>query len=188
MKEISLIELEDFNFTLFESIKKRKSVRDYKNLPMSLKEITYLLWSAKSVPSAGALYPLRFYLFSKNVIDLDFGFYKFDYNTNVLIKNFEDNIVEDIFKAAFYQDCIKKASILIFIAANFNVTIYKYKERGIRYVYIEAGHSSQNIYLMSTALNLGTVAIGAFNDFKVKKILKLPNEVEPLYIMPVGKI
>lgn len=188
MSEIILPKLENINFTLLESIRKRKSTRNYKKQPMVLMEIAYLLWSAKSVPSAGALYPLRFYLFSKNVIDLDFGFYRYDHDKNILIKKFDENIIENIYEASLYQDCIKEASILIFITANFNVTTFRYKDRGIRYVYLEAGHSSQNIYLIATALNLGTVAIGAFNDSKVKKILKLPNDEEPIYIMPVGKI
>lgn len=188
MKEIILPKLEDFDFSLFKSIEKRKSIRNYKNLPLNLKEITYLLWSAKSIPSAGALYPLRFYIFSKNVSDLKLGLYKYNYFENKLIKIFENDIIDEIYKEALYQDCIKKSSILIFIVADFKITTRKYGERGVRYVYIEAGHSSQNIYLMATALNLGTVAVGAFEDSKIKEILKLPINEDPIYIMPVGKI
>ena len=56
----------------------------------------------------------------------------------------------------------------------------------MQYVFIEVGHSAQNVYLEAAALNLGTVAIGAFEDKKVKSILKLPEEEDPVYIMPVG--
>jgi len=188
MEEIKLPELEDFDFSIFKSMKIRRSVRDYKNIPLSLIELSYLLWSAKSIPSAGALYPLKFYLFSKNVKELETGFYKYEIIQNKLINIFKKNIINEVYKSSLFQDCIKKSSILIFICADFNITKRKYGERGVRYVYIEAGHSSQNIYLMATALSLGTVAIGAFNDLKIKEIINLPDNENPIYIMPVGKI
>jgi len=188
MDEILLPELEDINYSIFKSIKNRKSVRDYKKIPLTLKEVSYLLWSAKSVPSAGGLYPLKFYLFSKNVIDLDIGLYKYEYNQNKLIKIFNKDILNEIYEASFNQDCIKRSSILIFICADFNITKRRYSERGIRYVYNEAGHSSQNIYLMATALNLGTVAVGAFDDLKIKKSIDLPTNEDPIYIIPVGNL
>lgn len=188
MDEILLPELEDIDFSIFKSIKNRKSVRDYKKLPLTLKEVAYLLWSAKSIPSAGGLYPLKFYLFSKNVIDLDIGLYKYEYNQNKLIKIFDKDVSNEIYEASFNQDCIKKSSILIFICADFNITKRRYGERSIRYVYNEAGHSSQNIYLMATALNLGTVAVGAFDDLKIKKSIDLPTNEDPIYIMPVGNL
>ena len=52
---------------------------------------------------------------------------------------------------------------------------------------MEIGHAAQNVYLQAAALNLGTVAVGAFYDNKVRKILNLPKGEEPLYIMPVGR-
>jgi nitroreductase len=65
----------------------------------------------------------------------------------------------------------------------------RYGPRGReRYVPMDLGHSAQNVYLQVTALGLGTVAIGAFIDDRVSEILQLPEEEEPLYIMPVGYI
>jgi nitroreductase len=52
---------------------------------------------------------------------------------------------------------------------------------------MDLGHSAQNVYLQSESLNLGTCAIGAFNDELVTKVLQLPDNEAPLYIMPVGK-
>jgi SagB-type dehydrogenase family enzyme len=63
----------------------------------------------------------------------------------------------------------------------------KYGQRGIRYVHIEVGNASQNIYLQAVSLKLGTVVIGAFDDGKVKKVLNMENAEQPLAIMPVGK-
>jgi SagB-type dehydrogenase family enzyme len=66
-------------------------------------------------------------------------------------------------------------------------TTGKYGQRGTRYVHIEVGNASQNIYLQAVSLNLGTVLIGAFDDGKVKKVLNMQNTEQPLSIMPVGK-
>ena len=62
-----------------------------------------------------------------------------------------------------------------------------YGKRGARYVDMEAGHAAQNVYLQAVALNLGTVAIGAFHDNQVAGILELTDNEIPLYIMPVGR-
>jgi len=54
------------------------------------------------------------------------------------------------------------------------------------YVHIEAGHAAQNICLQAVALKLGTVTVGAFDDAGVQKVLMLPEDEVPLYIIPAG--
>ncbi len=73
------------------------------------------------------------------------------------------------------------------IAAVYERTTGKYGERGVRYVHIEAGHAAQNLCLQATALDLGIVTVGAFNDDQVKEALGLPEDEQPLYIIPVGR-
>jgi len=53
---------------------------------------------------------------------------------------------------------------------------------------MEAGHAAQNICLEATALKLGAVTIGAFEDNRVKSCLLLPENESPLYIIPVGRL
>ncbi|MDI6826751.1 MAG: SagB/ThcOx family dehydrogenase [Candidatus Aenigmarchaeota archaeon] len=72
------------------------------------------------------------------------------------------------------------------ITADFSRTTSKYGERGERYVYLEAGHSAQNVYLQVTALNLGSVVVGAFNDQEVQNVLSIPEDHKPIYLIPVG--
>jgi SagB-type dehydrogenase family enzyme len=79
-----------------------------------------------------------------------------------------------------------EAPISIVLVAVYERTTSKYGERGIRYVQMEAGHVGQNLYLQATALGLGMVTVGAFNDDEVQEILQLPKEQKPLYIIPVG--
>jgi len=62
----------------------------------------------------------------------------------------------------------------------------KYGVRGVRYTHMEVGHAAENIMLQAVALGLGSVPIGAFNDKAVSKLLSLPKEEVPLYIIPVG--
>jgi SagB-type dehydrogenase family enzyme len=64
----------------------------------------------------------------------------------------------------------------------------KYGQRGERYVKIEAGHAAQNIHLQAVSLALGSVPVGAFNDDQVRKVLNLPANHEPLYLIPLGHI
>ncbi|GAI81506.1 unnamed protein product, partial [marine sediment metagenome] len=88
--------------------------------------------------------------------------------------------------AALNQQSIAQGAIDIVITAIYERTTRKYSDRGIRYVHMEAGHAAQNVYLQAVAMNLGMVVIGAFYDDQVKEVLNLPENEEPLYIMPVG--
>jgi SagB-type dehydrogenase family enzyme len=73
------------------------------------------------------------------------------------------------------------------MAAEFERTEVKYgKERGPRYVHLEAGHAAQNLLLQAVALGLGAVPIGAFSDDEVKEALSLPENYQPLYLISVG--
>jgi nitroreductase len=51
---------------------------------------------------------------------------------------------------------------------------------------VEAGHASQNVYLQTAALDLKTVAVGAFRDETVQRLLSMDTDQKPLYLMPVG--
>jgi SagB-type dehydrogenase family enzyme len=74
---------------------------------------------------------------------------------------------------------------VIVIAADYEVTERRYGERGTeRYVHMDAGHAAQNVHLQATALELGSVPIGAFSDRQVRGTLGI--DLTPLYIIPVG--
>ncbi len=89
-------------------------------------------------------------------------------------------------QASFGQGFVEKAAADIIICAEYSRVTAKYGSRGERYVHIEAGHAAQNIHLQAVALGLGSVPVGAFDDKAVKKVCLLPEEYEPLYIVPVG--
>jgi SagB-type dehydrogenase family enzyme len=180
-----------------EAILKRRSVRSYIDEPLSLEEISQLLWAAQGItdkerkfraaPSAGALYPLEIYVVMGNVISLEDGIYRYDPFEHEIIKLKEGDFRNDLSLAALGQSCVKNGAIDIVIAGVYDRITKKYGDRGIRYTYMEAGHAAQNVYLQAEVLNLGTVVVGAFMDDKVKNVIGMKEEENPLYILPVGK-
>jgi len=180
-----------------ESILKRRSIRDYKDQPLTLAEISQLLWAAQGItgpmglrtaPSAGALYPLEIYIVAGDIKDLADGIYKYIPQRHELICIRKGDRRSELSAAALRQPWVKNGAAVIVFSAVFERTTKKYGERGIRYVYIETGSAVQNVYLQAVSLNLGTVAVGAFIDEEVKRILNMRTEEHPICIMPVGRI
>lgn len=180
-----------------EALKNRRSIRQYKNEPLTLQQISQLLWAAQGItsesglraaPSAGALYPLEIYLVTGNVKDLLPGIYHYLPKENVLELLVKNDVRKKLATAALGQIDVEHGAVDIVITAAYGRTETKYGSRGERFVHLEAGHAAQNICLQVVSLGLATVPVGAFNDSEVKEILYLPKDEEPLYIMPVGKI
>ncbi|WP_392538644.1 SagB/ThcOx family dehydrogenase [Legionella sp. 227] len=183
------------HISIEEALKKRRSVRQYKNEAITLQHVAQLLWASQGVtsnnglrtaPSAGALYPLEVYLVSGNIEKLPAGIYHYIPAKHLLQKLKEEDVRNQLAKAAWGQKAIQLGAVDIVITAEFSRTINKYGDKGTSFVFMEAGHAAQNIYLQSVSLNLGTVSIGAFDGNQVKTILGI--QEEPLYILPIGKI
>jgi len=214
--ESEIIKLPEPNYNGNISVEKalliRRSIRDYKDEPLTLEEVSQLLWAAQGItktdmidsqylihyrttPSAGALYPLELYIVAGNVINLPEGIYKYKPVEHELIKIAEGDKRIQLSVAALNQACIRNCSAVIVFGAVYKRTTQKYLERGIRYVYMEAGHAAQNVYLQAASLNLGTVVVGGFDDDEVKKVVNMTDDEnrpllneEPLYLMSVGKV
>lgn len=177
-----------------EALVKRRSLREYKDEALTLEEISQLLWAAQGItsvwggrtaPSGGALYPLEIYLVVGKVKGLEAGVYHYRPHGHFLTNIVQGDKRFALFNAGLWQSPIKNAPVSLVICAEYPRTTQKYGERGRRYVLIEVGHVGQNIYLQVESLGLKTVAIGAFMDEAVKKVLGIKEE--PLYIMPVGR-
>ena len=187
----------DSRSSVESALLERRSIRTFSDEPVTLAEISQLLWAAQGVthrrsfrtaPSAGALYPLEIYIVAGQVTGLAAGIYRYKPNLHELSKIVEGEKRADLCRAALNQSAVKKAPVVILICAVYRRTTVKYGQRGIRYVHMEVGHSAQNICLQAVSLGLGTVPIGAFRDDQVKKILHCQADEEPLYLMPVGKL
>jgi SagB-type dehydrogenase family enzyme len=198
-KDIILLPNPEFksNGSVEEALKQRRSVRNYANDAITFKELSQVLWAAQGVtdeklgyrtaPSAGALYPLELYVVAGNVADLSSGVYKYIPDSHSIKKVQEGDLREQVAHAALEQDWVKDGAALLVFTGIFERTAAKYGQRGIQYVYIEVGHAAQNVYLQCESLGLNTGAVGAFSDSEIKTLLQLPDNEDPLYIMPVGR-
>jgi SagB-type dehydrogenase family enzyme len=180
--------------SLEEALLRRRSVREYGEEPITLEEISQLLWAAQGVtekwggrtaPSAGALYPLEMYLLAGEVKGLKTGLYHYRPGDHSISLITTEDLRRRVTKASLDQEQILNAPATLIIAAVYQRTTRKYGERGVRYVLQEIGSVCQNIHLQAESLNLGTVWIGAFDDREVKEALEVKEE--PLAIMPVGR-
>jgi len=179
-----------------EALLLRRSIREYEDEPLTLQQVSQLLWSAQGItlptygfrtaPSAGATYPLEVYVVVKErgVRELEAGIYHY------LPKSHELELVKlgdysvELMRAALDQEWVRDAAINFVINAVYERTTRRYGDRGIRYVHMEVGHVGQNVYLQCISLGLACVVIGAFYDEEVKRIVG--GIGEPLYIIPIG--
>lgn len=186
------------SISIEEALLYRRSKRFYKDLPLNTQELSQILWASQGIsdpdykfrtcPSAGALYPLEVYISILKVEGVEPGIYKYIPEKHEITQLYKNHKRDELYEASLKQEWVKWAPVVIIICASFYKTKARYGERGIRYIYIETGHCAQNIYLQCVSLGLGTVAVGAFDDDEISKILNLPKFEFPTYLMPIGKI
>jgi SagB-type dehydrogenase family enzyme len=173
----------------------RRSVREYADRPLPLADLSQLLWAAQGVtgsggyrtaPSAGGLYPLEILVAAGEVEGLESGMYRYRPGSHSLVPVSDGDKRPALFAAALDQAAVRDAPAVLIIAAVPARTTAKYGERGMRYVDMEAGHASQNVYLEARSLGLATVAIGAFMDGEVAAAAGMEEGEIPRYLMPVG--
>ncbi|MBI4963904.1 MAG: SagB/ThcOx family dehydrogenase [Desulfomonile tiedjei] len=181
----------------------KKSVRNFSGAPLTEAQVSQLLWAAngdlphdavtgattKVIPSAGGLYPLEVYLVTgkDSVGQIPAGVYRYNPGNNSLQTVTAGDNRAPLAHAALGQTWLAKAPALIVIGAVFQRTTSKYGNRGINYIFMEAGSASQNLYLEAESLGLHAGSVGAFQEANVSGALKLPPNVNPLFIMAFGK-
>jgi SagB-type dehydrogenase family enzyme len=189
---------------LEQTLKTRRSVRTYKNQPLSFKNISQLLWAAQGItnergfrtaPSAGAKFPLEVYLVAWNIENIPAGIYHYSPQNHALtpistssesIEITPEELKEKLSKACLSQPCVTNSTGAIILSAVYERVTQKYGPKGEQYALIEIGCASQNIHLQAVSLNLGTVFVGGFNKQDIQKILALPQDNHPGCVMPVG--
>ena len=178
-----------------ELLWRRRSVREFARRPLYLQQVAQLLWAAQGVsdpaglrtaPSAGALYPLELFLVAGEVDGVLAAVYRYLPQGHELEMLGAGDRRRELAEATFGQLFVGEAPATLLVAAVFERTTRKYGERGIRYVYMEAGHAAQNICLECTALGLATLPMGAFRDGAAHRAVGLPAGAEPLYLLAIG--
>ncbi len=181
-----------------EALLKRRSCRHFIPDPISLEDVSQILWAAngyrddderfRTAPSAGKTHPIFLYLVAgeSGVIGLEAGVYGYMPDSHRLNMVIGGDVRHDLVEASLKQAYIAVAPVTIIITAEYERTTNKYKERGVRYVHFEVGHVGENIHLQVLSRGLETVAVGSFIDDEVSKLLNLPDIHRPLYLMPIG--
>jgi SagB-type dehydrogenase family enzyme len=195
----------DFEITpsLGRVLQIRRSAREFSLKPLELQLVGQLLHASfgvrgsrqvegewvydRPVPSAGGLYPLELYVATQGVETLPDGLYHYDPRAHQLELRQDRLLQPDLAEIALGQAMIRNANLVVIVAAVFQRTLWKYGERGYRYIWLDAGHLGQNLYLVATALGLGPISLGGFFDEELNRLLNLPyGEEDAVYIVCVG--
>jgi SagB-type dehydrogenase family enzyme len=180
-----------------EALKKRRTVRLFSNRELDLAQVSQLLWGTdgtsdsrglRTAPSAGATYPLEFYLVvgERCVTGLAPGLYHYRPDSHTLELTRKGDLRAPVARTCLHQTWMAEAPIMVVCAAEYRRCTARYGERGIRYTHMEVGHTGENLFLQAEALGLACGIVGAFEDRTLKDVLHLPQQLEPLLVMPVG--
>lgn len=187
---------------LSDAINRRVSVRAYSEDPLTLDELSYVLWSTqgvkevtkrpatlRTVPSAGARHCFESYVLVNNVQGVPRGLYRFLAVEHSLQEvDLSDNVGARIMKACLNQRFILNAAMALILTAVRYRMMWRYTERGYRYMHLDAGHVIQNLYMCAEAIDSGVCAIAAFEDDTINDVLGIDGvEQFTVYLGVLGK-
>ena len=181
-------------------VRERRSLRDFSDEPLSTLDLSHLLWASQGItreiqgfglrtaPSAGALYPVETYLVVHKVSGVEAGVYHYGVETHELKELRRGDFRIPVARAALDQEIAYSAPVVFIWTAIFERSIWKYKQRAYRYVYLDAGHIAQNVALSAVALGLGSCQIAAIYDEEANRLIGVDGSNEStLYMTVVGK-
>jgi SagB-type dehydrogenase family enzyme len=180
----------DGPMSLEKALLERRSVRAYKDEPLTLADISQILWAAQGItetkrglrtaPSARALYPLNLYLLVGKVDGLPVGLYRYQPQGHKILQDDESDKKAEL-HAAVGQAPIRGAAAVIVLTG-------MSRSSNARWIYLEGGHAAQNILLQAHSRKIGAVVVGGFRDEDVRKVLNVPESEQPVYIIPMGRM
>ncbi len=148
--------------SILDIIKNRRSIRDFKNQKIPDEAVGALIEAIRWAPSAGNMQSRRFYFV------------------------FDQNMKKKLAKAALNQNFISEAPLAVVACLDRRIAA-RYGDRGVNlYSIQDVAASVMNMMLMAHELGLGSVWVGAFNEFEVYEHLNLPDNLRPIAIIPIG--
>ncbi len=183
-----------------EAIRQRRSVRSYTSEALTMEELSQIVFAAQGItgtlgdrtlraaPSAGATYPFEVYVFANRVEGLEPGIYHYLPHGHELEIVRKGRFGEALSEACLGQGMPAEAACTLVFCAVPERTTRVYGDRGLMYMYMEAGHISENVYLQCASLGLGVVAVGAFEESEVNALIGLDGREETtVYINCMGR-
>ncbi len=148
--------------SILDIIKNRRSIRDFKDQEIPDKAVGDLIEAIRWAPSAGNMQSRKFYFV------------------------FDQNAKKKLAKAALNQHFISEAPLVVVACLDRRIAV-RYGDRGVNlYSIQDVAASVMNMMLAAHELGLGSVWVGAFNEFEVFEHLHLPDNLRPIAIIPVG--
>lgn len=186
---------------LWEAVRRRRSVRRYAERPLTVPELSQLLWATqgitahrggyalRSAPSAGALYAVETYLVVNALEGVEPGAYHYEVGVHRLAELKRGRFGPLVAAAALGQSKLERCAVVFIWSAVLPRITWRYHQRSYRYIYLDAGHIAQNLALAAAGLDLGTCQIGAFFDDELNEFLALDGTAETvLYLSAVGPL
>jgi len=197
--------LEKPAISLWDAINNRRSTRQYSDEPLTMEELSFLLWASfwardfktrarheftmRNVPSAGARHPLECYLMINRVVGIKPGLYHYHPIKHMLVRlERDEDIANQVHEAAMGQEMVAKSAVTFIVSAIPERTSWRYSQRSYRYFYLDAGHVGQNISLACEAIGAGACMIGAYQDEAMDEVIGVDGKDEfVIYAFSVGK-
>lgn len=196
-------ELKIGNTPFLKIVNSRKSRRKYTEEPLSLEELSFLLWCTqgvkkilrsgigvrRTVPSSGAKSPFETYLVINRVIGLTPGLYRYiSFKHKLLFIKPIEGAEKIIGELVYGQNFVAKAPVIFYWTAVPYRTEWRYTILSHKFIAIDLGLVCENLYMACEAINLGTCAIGYYEQNKMDKLFELDTEEEfVVLVAPVGK-
>ena len=184
----------------WDIISKRHSSRVFSIKPISMMDLSVLLFGMsgltrtfpnfafRTVPSAGAKFPIEIYPVVNNVSEVEKGIYHYDIQKHELKLLKGGDFGKSFTDACYDQRMVKKSAVIFILTVMVDRTRNTYGERSYRYIYLDCGHIGQNLYLASEALGLNVCVIGRYYDDEINELLDLDENKEfTIYMGVVGK-
>ncbi len=186
---------------LLESIARRESIRQFADSPISLPELSFLLWATqgvrrtvqsrvfRTVPSAGNRHALETYLYCRKVESLDEGIYRYlPLDHTLVLERAEVGLAEQVILGCRGQRFAGLCAVsFIWTAIPYRME-WRYGLAAHKVIALDAGHACQNLYLACQTIEAGTCAIAAYDQEAMDSLLGVDGDNEfTLYVSPVGK-
>jgi SagB-type dehydrogenase family enzyme len=199
---------------LIEAIRRRRSRRQYTETPLTMEELSFLLWATqgidekatremqewlstkghrmksilRTVPSAGARNPFESYIIVNRVTDLQAGLYRYlPLRHKLLVLRPRAELSEGLTET--FSSWVRNSAVIFVWTVLPYRTEWRYTFLSHKMIAQEAGHICQNLYLASEAIGAGACAIGAYDQDKVDTLLEVDGVDEfAIYVAPVGKV
>ncbi len=186
-----------------EAVDERRSARAFTSAPLTRRDLGRLLWSSAAVrglarvegewyetrptPSAGALHPLELFLSAPRLEGLAPGRYHYDPQAHEIERLGDGPDPGALAEAAFAQPALEQAALVLAVTGVPARSMWKYGQRGYRFMLLEAGHLAHQLCLAAGALGLGSLLVGGFVDEEVHQLFGLAETDLALCLVALGR-